>query len=172
MELDELEALKGTVELKTEAPPTPTTSKLSAILSLTALRDSIKPWTDFFGPSSFTRPGSDVVKRIRGNLTSYQGNYAVMCCLVLALYLLSSPLLTLLVLVLALTWAKVMETDMGVMGKKMTAVHKKWGMTAFAVLAVYYIGSEVVFAAIGISLSLVLVHAVCHKDPEPPSFQI
>ena len=171
MELDELETLKGTVELKAETTPAQPSSRLSALLSLAALRNSIKPWSDFFGPSTFARPGSDVVTRVKGNLGNYQGNYAVMCCLVLTLYLLSSPLLTLLVLALAVGWAKVMEAELGVMGKQATKVQKKWAMTGLAALAVYYIGSEIVFAAIGLSLSLILLHAACHKEPEA-AFQI
>jgi len=171
MELDELETLKGTVELKAETAPAKPSSRLSAILSLAALRDSIKPWSDFFGPSTFARPGSDVVARVRGNLGNYQGNYAVMCCLVLTLYLLSSPLLTLLMLSLAVGWAKVMEADLGVMGKKASKEQKKWAMTGLAAFAVYYIGSEIVFAAVGISLFLLLLHAACHKEPAA-SFQI
>lgn len=86
--MEELESLKGVVELKETVTETPKPAwSIKSLFSLTALRDSMKPWTEFLGPSSFARPGTNVCQQIKFNLTTYQGNYALVCCVILMLYL-------------------------------------------------------------------------------------
>ena len=75
------------------------------------------------------------------------------------------------VLALAVGWAKVMEFDTEVyIGKKLSATKKKWVLAFLASAAIYYTGSALVISALGLSLSLMLLHAACHKLPETLPF--
>lgn len=114
-------------------------------------------WVSFFDPKHFNLPTSvsQLTERVKGNLTGFYGNYAIISLILLAYCLLTSPLLLVGIALYGFLAYSVISRnqEMNVFGQNLSTNQQLFGLTICAIPFFLFLGLTGVFFWVGTQLT-------------------
>lgn len=129
----------------------------------------IRPWREFV---SLSRPQGDARKRMEGNLTYYQINYAAIFLLLMISSILMNPKCLVVVSVLVLVWMAFLKNNddpswqVRIAGLDLGKTQRWAILNVITAIALFCVVGGVFFHAAWLCSLLVLAHCVLHPVPE------
>ncbi|XP_074633393.1 prenylated Rab acceptor protein 1-like [Acropora palmata] len=167
------EEITGNIEMA--APITPSSHVQLAKDWLHQRRSKLKPWTEFFKTSHFSRPKNvaEASSRVVKNLEVYQSNYVLIVILLCFYCVLTSPLLLVALSVsgggcLYISY-KNQGRKMQVLGRELSRV-EQYGLVFLISLPLFILASagSTVFWIIGASICVIGLHACILSTSDTP----
>lgn len=170
------EPITGTMEQTVEMVENNTGWSIKNLVSLTTIKDlianpsasffsSLKPISEFIGPSQFAKPASkgQVVSRLHKNLPYFFSNYLVLFGVFLVFTIITQPLLFFSVCLISYGWVWATKQETLALGPvKLEGKTKFASLSALTLVAVFLVAGSSILWVMVLTMGASSAHAVCH----------